>query len=231
MAVPGMKRNQVIYRKPTMTIIPLSEILLVFATAFIFTAYHIHLFLKVRKNPLTTAIGITNHARELWVKGIMQGQRDILAIQTLRNQVMASTFLASTAILICLGSFNAAFRPGIFTEVSHSLNLLGTTTETVWMFKLLLLGIVFFFTFFNFTLCIRYYNHVGFMINTFQQNDATVSSEAVTHVLNHGALHYTIGMRGFYLSVPLALWMFGPIWMLIGSLVLISVLYQLDREA
>jgi uncharacterized membrane protein len=69
------------------------------------------------------------------------------------------------------------------------------------------------------------------MINTFEQNDASVSEEAVTQVVNHGALHYTIGMRGFYLSVPLALWLFGPIWMLIGSLVLVSVLYRLDREA
>ena len=69
------------------------------------------------------------------------------------------------------------------------------------------------------------------MINTFEQNDVTVSKEAVTQVVNHGALHYTIGMRGFFLSVPLALWLFGPIWMLAGSLVLVTVLYRLDREA
>ena len=69
------------------------------------------------------------------------------------------------------------------------------------------------------------------MINAFEHNDATVSEEAVTQVVNHGALHYTIGMRGFYLSVPLALRLFGPIWMLAGSLVLVTVLYRLDREA
>jgi uncharacterized membrane protein len=51
------------------------------------------------------------------------------------------------------------------------------------------------------------------------------------HFFNHGALHYTIGMRGFYLSVPLALWLFGPSWMLAGSLVLVAVLFRLDREA
>jgi uncharacterized membrane protein len=209
----------------------LYETLLVASTAVVFFAYHAHLILKVRHHPLTTAVGITNHAREMWVNGIMKDKRDILAVQTLRNQVMAATFLASTAILICLGSFSAAFRPGVFSEATHALNLLGTRTETLWMFKLMVLGIVFFVAFFNFTLCIRYFNHVGFMINTFQQNDSTVSAEAVTTVLNHGALHYTIGMRGFYLSVPLALWLFGPIWMLTGGLLLLAVLYRLDREA
>ena len=69
------------------------------------------------------------------------------------------------------------------------------------------------------------------MINTFQLNDSTVSAVAVTQVFNHGALHYTIGMRGFYLSVSLALWLFGPIWLPAGSRVLMTVLYLLDREA
>jgi uncharacterized membrane protein len=161
----------------------------------------------------------------------MRDQRDILAVQTLRNQVMAATFLASTAILISLGLLNAAFRPGIFGEISHALNLVGTKSETLWMIKLMLLGIVFFITFFNFTLSIRYYNHGGIMINTIDENDPALSAETVTEVLNHGALHYTIGMRGFYLSVPLGLWTFGPIWMLTGTLVLIGVLYRLDREA
>ncbi|MGB5984566.1 MAG: DUF599 domain-containing protein, partial [Desulfobacterales bacterium] len=135
------------------------------STAVVFIFYHAHLYFKVRRDPLTTAIGITNHARHLWVEGVIRDKRDVLAVQTLRNQVMAATFLASTAILICLGSFSAAFRPGVFMEVSHTLNLLGTKTETLWMVKLMLLGIHFFAAFFNFTLCIRYYNHVGFMIN------------------------------------------------------------------
>jgi len=208
-----------------------SEMVIVIVVWTILAIYHLKLFFKVRRQPLSTAIGITNHARQMWVKGVMRDKRDIMAVQTLRNQVMAATFLASTAILISLGLFSAAFRPGVFSDISHALNLLGTRTESLWMFKLMLLGILFFVTFFNFTLAIRYYNHAGFMINTFEQDDATVSEEAVTQVLNHGALHYTIGMRGFYLSVPLALWLFGPIWMLIGTLVLVAVLYRLDREA
>jgi uncharacterized membrane protein len=214
-----------------MSIISLQEIMLVLLVAIVIIAYHVHLYTKVRRDPLKTAIGIGNHARQRWVKGIMRDQRDILAVQTLRNQLMAANFLASTAILISLGLLNAAFRPSIFGEISHSLNLVGTKSETLWMLKLMFLAVVFFISFFNFTLAIRYYNHGGIMINTIDENDSTLSAETVTEVLNHGALHYTIGMRGFYLSIPLGLWMFGPIWMLAGSLGLIAVLFRLDREA
>ena len=58
-----------------------------------------------------------------------------------------------------------------------------------------------------------------------------MSQNSIAAVLNHGALHYTLGMRGFYLSIPIALWLFGPLWMLGGTVVLIGVLYKLDREA
>ena len=151
----------------------LETVIVTAAWAFL-AIYHLKLFFKVKRQPLTTAIGITNHARQMWVKGVIRDKRDIMAVQTLRNQVMAATFLASTAILISLGLFSAAFRPGVFNDMSHALNVLGTRTETLWMFKLMMLGVLFFVTFFNFTLAIRYYNHAGFMINTFEQNDSTV---------------------------------------------------------
>ena len=164
----------------------------------------------------------------------MAGTRNIdLTFKQINIKITGNRVFKKTRLHVLLKGVEIIvnIRPGVFNEISHVLNLLGTKSEALWMFKLIFLGIVFFITFFNFTLCIRYYNHVGFMINTFQQTDSSVSVEAVTRILNHGALHYTIGMRGFYLSVPLALWLFGPSWMLAGSLVVVSVLYHLDREA
>ena len=68
------------------------------------------------------------------------------------------------------------------------------------------------------------------MINLDQSNYALVAVKSVANVLNLGALHYTLGMRGYYLSVPLVLWIFGPLWMLIGTAVLLGILYRLDRK-
>jgi uncharacterized membrane protein len=36
-------------------------------------------------------------------------------------------------------------------------------------------------------------------------------------------------MRGYYLAIPLALWLFGPLWLLVGTLLLIGALFRLDR--
>ncbi|MDA8137084.1 MAG: DUF599 domain-containing protein [Desulfobacteraceae bacterium] len=207
------------------------EILLSSATFLLIFGYHLSLVKRVRQVPLQTAIGITNHVRQQWVRSIMHNKSDLLAVQTLRNGVMASNFLASTAILIDLGLLSVVFKPSFFQEVSYSMSLVGTHNQALWLFKLMVLVVLFFYAFFNFTLTIRYYNHAGFMINILEAHDPTVTPEVVAEALNLGALHYTLGMRGFYLAVPLGLWMFGPLWMFCGAVILVLVLNKLDRTA
>lgn len=208
-----------------------AEIVIISAVFLILLTYHLHLAYRVRTTPLSTAIGITNQLRRDWVQTVMEDGRDILAVQTLRNWVMASSFLASSAILISLGIINAAFRSDQIVEISHSLNILGTRDETLWLIKVMILIVDFFFSFFNFTLSIRYYNHASFAINVPTAKDPIVTYDAVAEIINHGSLHYTLGMRGFYLAVLFALWLFGPTWMLMGTIILLTVLYNLDRSA
>ena len=58
-----------------------------------------------------------------------------------------------------------------------------------------------------------------------------ITPEYVTEILNRGMMHYTMGMRGYYFSVLLFLWLFGPIWMLLGTIVITIILYHLDQQA
>jgi uncharacterized membrane protein len=207
-----------------------TEIGLILISLGVLFFYHLRLYRQVRDNPLATAIGLTNHARRAWVQSIVDKKRDILAIQTFRNWVMASTFLASTAIFISLGLVASAFRSEITSSATQTLNVFGHPSETLWVIKLFVLSALFFYAFFNFTLCIRYYNHASLLINVPQDLEPASNVDTITLVLNHGALHYTLGMRGFYLAIPLGLWLLGPIWMAGGSVLTVLVLYRLDRE-
>jgi uncharacterized membrane protein len=51
----------------------------------------------------------------------------------------------------------------------------------------------------------------------------------VVAVLDRASQYYSVGMRTYYLSVPLILWLFGPIWMLIATLILLAILNHLDH--
>lgn len=207
------------------------ELYLTGASFLILGIYHFHWIYRIYRHPLTTAVGITNHLRGHWVESIMEERRDILAVQTLRNWTMAASFLASTGILICLGLLSVAASPEKIAEITPSLNEVVREHRVLWLFKLMVLIIDFFFIFFSFCLAIRYLNHVNFMINVPFNLAHKITSEYITEILNRGMMHYTMGMRGYYFSVLLFLWLFGPIWMLLGTIVITIILYHLDQQA
>jgi len=200
------------------------------AALLLLVAYHIYLYRKIRSAPLSTSQGLARRARALWVHAIMKGAKDILAIQTLRNWTMAATFLATAAVLIGLGILNIAITAD--KQGALSLQLMsdfGSGHPRMWLGKLILLSADFLFAFFNFMLAVRYYNHTGFMINLPVDENTEISVEDVIEILDRGGTHYTLGMRGYYLAIPLAMWLFGPLWFMAGTLLLIATLYRLDR--
>ncbi|MBF0170950.1 MAG: DUF599 domain-containing protein [Nitrospinae bacterium] len=186
-------------------------------------AYHLHLTWRIRTAPLTVTMGLARRIRSLWVHTLMAGKLDILAIQTLRNWTMGATFLASASILLGLGAFNLALSAGQNGDLS-------TLPHSYWMVKLGALGIDFFASFFCFTISVRYFNHVGMMINVLDtEGEAGFPPEAVQSILERGAVSYSVGMRLLYLTIPLVMWMFGPWWLAGSSAGLLMALVWLDR--
>lgn len=195
----------------------------------ILLAYHIHLNLRVRQNPRYTIQSINSAARTAWVAHIMATpSKDILAVQTLRNSTMAATFLASTAVLLIIGVLNLG-QTGGGDGLIHSLAA-RQPGFTLYLLKLTPLLLDLFAAFFFFSLAIRMYNHVGYLINSGPQASGPTDPAYVARMLNRGGSYYSWGMRSYYLCVPFVFWLFGPLFMLSASLVLVVVLYHVDRS-
>lgn len=190
--------------------------------------YHLFLAWKIRKDPAATSLGLAHIIRREWVQEILKEGRDLLGVHTLRNQVMAASFLASTAILISLGVLGLAANPSFYTGFLAVLGD-GSPDSSAALAKLVLISTNFFVAFFNFTLSIRYYNHASFGVGLKSFESLPFPPEFILTIMERGSRHYFIGMRGYYLSVPLLLWMLGPFWLLFGTLALLLVLFFLDR--
>ncbi len=212
-----------------MTTIHWSEIVYPAATFVVLTSYHLFWLIQVRRAPFQTYLGLTRHLRHMWVESIMKEKRDILSVQTLRNSIMASSFLASTAMLIGLGLTSFLFKPEHFAEIPFDVTVIFSRMRALFLVKIMLLSVHFFFAFFSFTLAIRYFNQMNFMINVPVEGDPMLTPEFVAKTLDLGMTHYTLGMRAYYLAAVVTLWLFGPQWMFLGSLVLTFILYRLDH--
>jgi uncharacterized membrane protein len=225
-----------------------AQILMIGFGFAVLIGYHLRLYIRLHRRPEATSIGLANHMRTLWVRNMMaEGKKDVLPVQTLRNLTMAASFLASTAIIVGLGILNLAVTSDTIPAASQILMLFGSHSQTLWTIKLLCLWAVFSFCFYNFMMAVRYYNHTALLINVPREQHVSDALHRpgylirlppvmgvppgvrmVAEVLNQGAAHYTLGMRGYYLVVPMALWLIGAVWFFLGAISLTLVLYRID---
>src|SRR5690606_18308927 len=69
--------------------------------------YQLYLNRREQREPGFATQGLNAYARTRWVESIMRdGGKDVLAVQALRNSVMAASIMASTAILLVIGTLN-----------------------------------------------------------------------------------------------------------------------------
>ncbi|KAG6554655.1 hypothetical protein Mapa_003673 [Marchantia paleacea] len=151
-------------------------------------------------------------------------KRNILAVQTLRNSIMGSTLLATTAIL--LSSAVAAFLASSYDVKQRiSSSVLGSQSAVSLGGKYMVLLSGFLSAFLCYVQSVRYTNHVNFNINL---PDKSVTPDYVADVLERAANFHTIGTRAFYMTIPLLLWLFGPIPFFASTIVLVPTWYHLD---
>ena len=199
-------------------------------SALMLAAYHVFLRRKERRDPSYTVQAVSRTARAAWVENVMREGKDLLAIQTLRNSTMAATFLASTAVLLIIGVLTLSSQGDKLETAWHALNIFGAKHAELWMIKLLLLTLTLLCAFFSFSMSIRIFNHVGYMINVpLAINHKEITPAHVAIHLNRAGWFYWMGMRAYYFLVPLLFWLFGPHLMLLATIGLIYALYHIDR--
>ena len=193
--------------------------------------YHLYLRIRLRRDRSYTIQSVNNAARAAWVENIMADKgKDILAVQTLRNSTMAATFLASTAILLIIGVLNLMQKSASGDNMLHALQNSLLSGDDLEQFKLLVLLVTFFWAFFSFSMAVRMYNHVGYLINSSNaKQQFCPTPRYVGYLLNRSGSYYSYGMRAYYLSVPLVFALFNPYYMIVASLGLIVALYNIDR--
>ena len=194
-------------------------------------AYYAFLNFKVRNNPTYTIHGVNALARSLWVESIMSDpSKAIMGVQTLRNFIMGSSLMASTAALLIIGTLTLSGQADHIAQNWHALSLKGSFATELWIVKVMFLLLDFIVAFFAFAMSVRLANHVVFMVNVPEHTaHHNLSPKAVARRMQRSGNMFAIGMRAFFFAVPLVFWLFGPYFLLISSIGLVIALYHLDR--
>lgn len=155
----------------------------------------------------------------------------VLAVQSLRNNIMASTLLASTAIM--LSSIIAVLMTSSNVDRSTWF-VFGDRSQLGFSIKIFSILVCFLVAFLLTVQSVRYYSHATILINVpFKKmsphhHHHHLTAEYVARTVNRGSYFWSLGLRAFYFSFPLFLWIFGPIPMFLCCFVLVFMLYFLD---
>lgn len=161
-------------------------------------AYHGFYAVWTRRHPLETVKGKVALYRRTWVKRILDRDEQMLAVQSVRNLLMTSSFMASSALLVTAVVLN------------YLLVQAGGNIEARLSFQLLLLVAVYGYGFFSFLLSVRHLNHFSILVGADKDLIGSVEPvDAVTflaNILNHAGNRFTMGQRAFYFSLPVVAW-------------------------
>ncbi|KAF0898116.1 hypothetical protein E2562_001772 [Oryza meyeriana var. granulata] len=192
--------------------------------------YHLWLWRVVRRRPLCSTVGINAATRRLWLFGMMKDneKKAVLVVQSMRNVIMGSTLMATTAILFCTGV--AAILSSTYTvKKPLSDTVFGAHGEYMMALKYVTLLLVFLLSFLSHTAAICTLNQATFLVNTLPSAaDLPVTKDYIADVLEKGFLLNLVGNRLFYAGVPLLLWIFGPVLACLCSIVMIPILHSID---
>ncbi|KAI4350969.1 hypothetical protein L6164_005371 [Bauhinia variegata] len=195
----------------------------------VFATYHGWLLCSILRNPFRTVIGLNAKSRHQWVFSMMNDplKNGVLAVQTIRNNIMASTLLATTAIT--LSSLIGIFATSTWSsDETASIFVIGNKTSTCATIKRLSISVCFLVAFLCNVQSIRYYAHVSFLITAPALKGRSDYIEYIAKTLNRGSHAWSLGMRAFYISFPLILWIYGPIPMFACCCLTTFILYFLD---
>lgn len=123
-------------------------------------------------------------------------QNGVLAVQTLRNNIMASTAITLTSVI-------SVFVRLTTTTASASLFLYGNKSPAAYTIKYFTISLCFILAFLCNVQSIRYYAHVSLLVTTGEAGG--VPADYVARSLNRGSFFWSLGLRAFYLSFTLSL--------------------------
>ena len=145
---------------------------------------------------------------------------------------MIGSFMASTAIILVMGCFNLLF--GLDLEGVSTSRILFFTGHDPYLriLKIMLLIVTLLYSFFHFLWHVRELHNMSLILNVPKEKlDEMTHMEPVDHLSQiylNSAIHFALGIRGYYFLIPLLMWLFHPVLMLCSFFGILFFLLRRD---
>ena len=161
--------------------------------------------------------------RRAWVKRIMAAPgSEILAIQTVRNSMMAASLMASTAVLALMGVISIGHSQLGAADALRDWMHAGSNLKLFLPLALLAACVVLF------SKAVRLYHRAGYSLGLSRgaagSDDLSDAAEAAASgELTRAAHLYRNGWRTFYAAIATGAWLAGAGMMLVTTIIIVGI--------
>ncbi len=180
-----------------------------------------------------TLLAITNRWRRAWL--FQATQRDPRVVDGVIVQSLSSSpsFFASTTIIIIGGLLALLGTTDKAAEVVRELPFAARTTMLQFDLKLVLLLVIFTFSFFRFTWSIRQYTFAALMLGAMPppgefaagHKDREAVADQGAALVGMAAESFNDGVRAYYFAFAVIAWFVSPVAFAVGVALVVAVLY------
>jgi uncharacterized membrane protein len=171
--------------------------------------------------------------RRRWMREAYQRDVRIPDVAMISSLAQSAAFFSSTTLLI-LGGLVALFGTiDQSAQVVQGLPFATRTSRDLLEVKALLLTLVFAVAFLRFTWSLRQFNLVNIVIGAYpahaehrQPDDHLITQAARLNEL--AGANFTQGLRAYYFSIPLLLWLINPPLLIAGSLAITLATWYME---
>lgn len=185
-------------------------------------------------------LAMTNRYRHLWM--LQTTARDPRMLDGIITQTLSATpaFFCSTSILILGGLFALLGTTDKAAELVREIPFAEQTPILVFEFKILVLVVIFVYSFFRFSWSMRQYTFVALLIGAMPPPDTFAHEGAPNRqkyadraaaMTGLAAETFNGGLRAYYFSFAALGWFFSPAMFVFATLLVAGVLYTREFKS
>lgn len=176
-------------------------------------------------------VGVMARQREQWMRQMVGRDNRMADVAIVRLLIRTSTFFASTSMLILAGLLTVLGATEKTVHLVANVPLVSELTSFQWELRLLLLTLIFVYTFFKFSWSIRQLTYCAIQIGAMApmakaDEDCFRRSACIANIATLAARHSNRGLRGYYFAAALAASFIHPVALIVAASWVVLVLYR-----
>lgn len=172
--------------------------------------------------------------RRDWMKRLLGRDNRVADASLLHSLRTSVSFFASTSILVIAGLITGFASADKAVSVLSVFPFVTTNTREMWELKILVMLVIFVYSFFEFTWSLRLYNFCCVMLGSAPLIDEVKGNELEQqafsrrsgHIMTMAANHFNYGLRAYYFALSTMVWFIHPLLFMVSTFMVVAILYR-----